>query len=111
MQRERFHDLVTLGLTRFRDLVTLGLTIPDKLRNSNHDIEGLVTDGQRVGWTAFAILAMFSIILILSPQVHVLNLPIGYKKCGQRCRPPGKLQVESRGTKWEKMAIFSKPNI
>ena len=51
MQRERFHDLVTLGLTRFRDLVTLGLTIPDKLRNSNHDIEGLVTDGQRVGWT------------------------------------------------------------
>ena len=38
-----------------------------------------MTDSQRVGKRAFAILAMFSISLILCPQVHVLNLPIGYK--------------------------------
>ena len=35
------------------------LTIPDKLRNSNHDIEGLYSDCQRVTLTAFAILPMF----------------------------------------------------
>ena len=28
------------------------LTLPDKLRNRNHDIEGQVNDGQRVTWTA-----------------------------------------------------------
>ena len=28
------------------------MTIPDKLRNQNHDIEEQVNDGQRVTWTA-----------------------------------------------------------
>ena len=42
----------------FSDSVT-HLTIPDKLRNSNHDIEGFYSDCQRVTLTAFAILPMF----------------------------------------------------
>ena len=37
-------------------------TIPDKLRNSDHDIKCItlkVIDSQKVTWTMFAILAMF----------------------------------------------------
>ena len=35
------------------------LTVSDKLRNLNHDIEGVVIYNQMVTCTAFAILAMF----------------------------------------------------
>ena len=37
------------------------LSNPDKLGNLNHDIEGLVTNSQRVTWSAFTILALFLI--------------------------------------------------